>query len=142
MKNSQSNNPYHKSPEKLTQTERIKKLQKIKNLSIKIKNLIAEKMHPNNIKTKTVATTRNGINFSKREAKESVKMMKIYILSLANKKEITDEDLKSAHHQLSDLLKFILLVPAFLAPFGSVIIVALEKLANKMDKSILPKESF
>lgn len=69
-------------------------------------------------------------------------MIQVYLFQIVNKEKITDKDLQSAHRQLTDLLKITFLVPAFLAPFGSVIIVALEKLANKMDKSILPKESF
>lgn len=88
-----------------------------------------------------IEKTLAGLNY---ERKESIEMMKTFMLllkdKLKNTKNITDEEVKDAVYQLRQVGKLALIAPLFSLPGGGTTTAVLYMLGKKFfDISILPK---
>ncbi len=103
---------------------------------------IIQSLHPNSIKENAQETVRQWIHFSRREYRETIEMLKIYILHIQNEDSRDPEKLKQAHRQARDIMRMLILVPIFAPPFGAALVYALNKIAKKMNITLMPSESF
>lgn len=108
----------------------------------KIREIVETTLHPNNLVQATKETIQDTTHASKREAKETAQMFRIYLERLLQKDTITNDDLQQAHQQAKDLIRLIILVPVFALPAWWGILYLLDKISKKMNISLMPSQSF